>query len=192
METVYQILKMFFVVFFLFGLTFASAPAGGDFAPAAPCEPGDPEKYLQISAADEGFDTWQPVTGRGGYRYGPSMILNADGSVDLWSASNGPGDLIDLVNYKRLYDGCRKSTKEVTAVKPTAEGHDQMWTCDPGVVKFGGYYYVGYTTTADSRGVDNDVCVARSKSPQGPFTEKWTGDGWGVLPAPLVEYTCDP
>ena len=53
------------------------------------------------------------------------------------------------------------------ALSPTPESHDHMWTCDPGVIKFGGYYYIGYTTTADERGVDNDVCIARSKTPDG-------------------------
>ena len=192
MTLLIQIIKTMLVVFYGFGSVFTPHPAGGDFAPSQASEPGDPAQYLQIAANDEGFDVWQPAKNKGGYRYGPSMILNTDGSVDIWCASTGPGDLVDLVNYRRLYDGCRKSTKEVTAVKPTAEGYDQMWTCDPGVIKFGGYYYVGYTTTTDSRGVANVVCVARSKSPDGPFTEKWTGDGWGVLPAPLVEYTGNP
>ena len=192
MELLIQIIKTLLVGFYVVGAAFAYVPEGGDFAPSEPAEPGDPAKYLQINAKDEGFDVWQPAKDRGGYRYGPSMILNTDGSVDMWCASTGPGDLVDLVNYRRLYDGCRKSTKEVTAVKPTAEGYDRMWTCDPGVIKFGGYYYVGYTTTTDSRGVANVVCVARSKTPDGPFTEKWTGDGWGVLPAPLVEYTGNP
>ena len=191
METVYQILKMFFVVFFLFGLTFASAPAGGDFVPAAPCEPGDPEKYLQISADGEGFDTWRPVNTKGGYRYGPSMILNADGSLDVWSAANGPGDIVDVVTYKRLSEGGAKSTGEVIALKPTADSYDWKWTCDPGVIRFGGYYYIGYTTTLDERGVANVVCVARGRTPTGPF-EKWTGEGWGVEPAPLIEYTGNP
>ena len=119
------------------------------------------------------------------------MILNSDMSIDLWSAASGPGDIVDLVSYKRLYDGGRKSTREVIALKPTAESLDGGWTCDPGVIKFGDYYYIGYTTTANPGGVDNDVCVARSKSPDGPY-EKWTGDGWGTIPAPLIEYDGNP
>ena len=75
------------------GTVFAYVPAGGDFAPSEPAEPGDPAQYLQINAVDEGFDVWQPAKNRGGYRCGPSMILNTDGSVDLWCAANGPGDL---------------------------------------------------------------------------------------------------
>ena len=137
METIYQALKMIFVLVFIIGQLFSPEIAGGDFPPSEPVERGDETKYVQISADDEGFDTWQPVRNRGGYRYGPSMILNADGSLDVWSASNGPGDLIDLVSYKRYSPDFQKSTKEVIALKPTAESHDGMWTCDPGVIKVG-------------------------------------------------------
>jgi hypothetical protein len=192
MTTIFQILKTILTGIFLLSLIFQTKPAGGDFAPSQAAEPGDESKYIQISADDEGFDTWNPRELTGGYRYGPTMILNADGSLDVWSAASGPGDIVDLVSYKRLYDDCRKSTREVIAVKPTPASHDQMWTCDPGVIKFGGYYYIGYTTTADDRGVDNDVCIARSKNPEGPFTEKWDGEGWGTCPAPLIEYTDNP
>ncbi|MBR2732584.1 MAG: hypothetical protein IKD72_11450 [Clostridia bacterium] len=192
METFYQALKMIFVLVFSIGQLFSPKIAGGDFPPSAPVEPGDASKYVQISAADEGFDTWQPVEKYGGYRYGPSMILNADGSLDVWSAANGPGDITDMVTYKRYSADFKTRTKEVVAVKPTAECYDRMWTCDPGAVKFGGWYYIGYTTTVNPGGVDNVVCVARSKHPQGPFTEKWTGDGWGVDPAPILPYDGTP
>lgn len=191
MEKVRQITKAVLVVFFTLSQLFALRPWGGDFQPSKAVTPSDETKYLQIEANDKGFDTFRPRDERGGYRYGPSMILNKDGSLDVWSAANGPGDLVDLVSYNRLICGGRLSTGETIAVKPTPESLDQNWTCDPGVIKFGGYYYVGYTTTADTRGVDNDVCVARSKKPDGPY-EKWTGSGWGICPAPLVEYTGNP
>ena len=191
METIYQALKMIFVLVFIIGQLFSPEIAGGDFPPSEPVERGDETKYVQISADDEGFDTWQPVRNRGGYRYGPSMILNADGSLDVWSASNGPGDLVDLVSYKRYAPDFQTSTKEVIALKPTAESFDQMWTCDPGTVKFGDYYYIGYTTTANPDGIQNVVCVARSKNPEGPFIEKWTGSGWGTDVQPLFAYTDD-
>ncbi len=191
MEKVRQITKAVLVVFFTLSQLFALRPWGGDYQPSKAVAPGDETKYLQIEANDKGFDTFRPRDERGGYRYGPSMILNKDGSLDVWSAANGPGDLVDLVSYNRLICGGRLSTGETIAVKPTPESLDQNWTCDPGVIKFGGYYYVGYTTTVDTRGVDNDVCVARSKKPDGPY-EKWTGSGWGICPAPLVEYTGNP
>ncbi len=192
METFYQALKTLFVLVFGIGQLLSPKIAGGDFPPSEPVERGDETKYIRISADDEGFDIWQPVKDRGGYCYGLSMILNSDGSLDVWSASQGPGDLIDLVNYKRWSKDFKTSTKEVTAVKPTAEGYDQIWTCDPGTIKFGDYYYIGYTTTTNNHGIQNVVCVARSKNPEGPFIEKWTGKGWGVEPAPMIEYTDSP
>ncbi len=189
MEKVYQILKMFFILVFSLEQLFAPKIAGGDFPPSDPVEPGDETKYVQISTVDEGFDTFRPTGFEeyAGYRYGPSMILNSDGSLDVWSASNGPGDYIDIVNYKRYSADFKTSTKEVTALTPTAGTYDCKevpCACDPGVVKFGGWYYIGYST--------NMTCVARSRNPEGPFTEKWTGDGWGVDPAPIITYDGTP
>lgn len=189
MVKVYQMLKMIFVLVFSLEQLFSPKIAGGDFLPSKPVEPGDETKYIQIDTLDEGFDTFQPVgfEGYAGYRYGPSMILNSSGSLDVWSASNGPGDFIDIVNYKRYSADFKTSTKEVTALTPTAESYDcedVPCACDPGVIKFGGWYYIGYST--------NHTCVARSRNPEGPFTEKWTGDGWGVLPAPIIIYDGTP
>ena len=186
METLYQIMKMMLVVVFSLEQLFAPKIAGGDLPPGGPAWPGDETKYAQISTVDEGFDIFQPVgieEGSGGYRYGPTMILNSDDSLDVWCASNGPGDYIDIVNYKRYSADFKKSTPEVTAVTPTAGSYDcgeVPCACDPGVIKFGGWYYIGYTTKW--------ICVARSRDPEGPFLEKWTGDGWGAEPAPIISY----
>ena len=46
----------------------------------------------------QGSASIRPASGGGGYRYGPSMILNADGSIDIWCATDGPGDISDMVN----------------------------------------------------------------------------------------------
>lgn len=189
METMLLVLKILFTGIAMFGFLRIPIADGGNFAPSAETTPGDPDAFLQIRAVDGGTDIWNPTKQHGGYRYGPSMILRTDGSLDAWFAANGPGDLVDVINYKRLYDGGKSTSKEIVALKPTPESHDERWTCDPGVVKIGDYYYIGYTTTKDERGVDNDVCIARCKSPAGPFLEKWTGSGWGVRPAPLIEYT---
>ena len=185
METLYQILKMTLVLVFSLEQLFAPRIAGGDFPPSGQAIPGDETKYVQIDAPDEGFDIFRPVSfnGSGGYRYGPSMILNSDSSLDVWCASNGPGDFIDIVNYRRWTPDFKKCTKEVTALTPTAGSYDcgeVPCTCDPGVIKFGGWYYIGYTTKW--------ICVARSRSPQGPFLEKWTGDGWGADSSPIISY----
>ena len=191
MHTFYLVLKTLFVYFYLISVAISPAVGGGDFAPSQPVSPGDDSKYIQAEAVDTGINIYTPRVEGGGYRYGPSMILNTDGSIDIWCATDGPGDISDMVSYARLYDGGMRSSAEKLALKPTGGGWDDLSTCDPGVIKFGGYYYIGYTTTLDKRGVDNDICVARSKNPDGPY-EKWTGSGWGSEPVPLIEYTDNP
>ncbi|MCR5041365.1 MAG: hypothetical protein K6C36_04600 [Clostridia bacterium] len=192
MEKIVLAIKAVMVLLFIFNVRFPQTGPGAEFGLSPDPEPGDENCYIQIKAVDTGLDTWQPSRAHGGYRYGPSMILNADGSLDVWSASDGPGDVVDIVDYKRLYDGGKSRTKEVTALEPSPAGYDEHWACDPGVIKLGEYYYIGYTTTLDYRGVNNVVCVGRSKNPAGPFTEKWNGEGWGVDPVPIIEYDGDP
>ena len=94
METLHIVFRVLLSALSLLGLGFTPMH-GGDFPPSEPVESGDPSAFIQIDSLDEGIDTWNP-TEAGGYRYGPSMILNADGSLDVWSASNGPGDLVDI------------------------------------------------------------------------------------------------
>ena len=154
-------------------------------------KPGDQSLYLQMEAQDAGWDTYLPGRVYGGYRYGPTMILNADGSIDRWCATNGTYGYWDVITYSRLYQDGKARTKEIVAVKPTAGAMDALSNCDPGAIKFGGWYYIGYTSTMDERGVDNDVYVARSKTPYGPF-EKWNGSGWGGEPAPVIDWKGDP
>ena len=190
MNTLYLVLKTLLVGLYAVLAAFSPIVGGGDFEPSALVEPGDPSKYIQADAVDTGVEIYTPRE-QGGYHYGPSMILNTDGSLDVWCATDGPGDVSDFVGYFRLYDGGKRRSIEKTVFEPTGGGWDNLSTCDPGVIKFGGYYYVGYTTTLDKRGVDNDICVARSKTPDGPY-EKWTGSGWGSEPVPLIEYTDNP
>ena len=193
MKYLYMVLKTLLIMLTVFGI------GNAGFAPFTPTNDltgevtpaGDESLYLQIEAQDEGWNTYCPGEIYGGYRYGPSMILNEDGSIDLWSAANGTYGYWDVVTYSRLYNEGRLRTKETVAVKPTAGSMDALSTCDPGAIKFGGYYYVGYTSTMDERGVDNDVYVARSKNPEGPY-EKWDGAGWGGDPVPLIDWQGDP
>ncbi|MBO4325752.1 MAG: hypothetical protein J5950_00590 [Clostridia bacterium] len=145
-----------------------------------------PENEAIFKCANEG---WMIYPG-GGYRYGPSMIINEDGSIDAWLASNsGVGGEIDWGMYRRSYDGGITWTRDTGAVRPTSAAEDWNWSCDPGVIKIGEYYYATYTTILWHDGVDNNLFVARSKTPQGAFVEKWTGSGWGGGdPKPIVTY----
>ena len=121
---------------------------------------------------------WEIYTG-GGYRYGPSMIINEDGTIDCWLASNsGVSGEVDWGKYRKSYDGGHSWTTDTGAVRPTSSSEDWNWSCDPGVIKIGEYYYATYTTTVWHDGLDNNLFVSRSKTPQGAFVEKWNGENW--------------
>jgi hypothetical protein len=94
----------------------------------------------------------------------------------------------DQVSYRHSDDGGKTWTPEVMVLKPTEGSRDRLSICDPGVAKWGGYYYIGYTSTEHEGGIDNHVYVCRGKSPAGPW-EKWNGAGWGGNPQPVITYT---
>ena len=136
---------------------------------------------------------WQIYPGQG-YRYGPSIIANADGSIDMWfAASCYDGKHWDQIRYRHSPDGGRTWEKpdDVVVLTPTDDSPDKFSCCDPGAIRFGGYYYVGYTSVDNVAGQSNHVFLARAKSPGGPY-EKWNGKGWGGAPAVFLRYTGDP
>ena len=150
----------------------------------------DVEKIAKISAVslDEGYDLYQPLAGSSGYRYGPSIIYYEDETMDAYFASQGNNNSEwDWITY-RHYDG-KNWSKEKIVLQPSGGDLDCYSTCDPAVICFGGYYYLGYTSTICSTdgGINNNIFVARSKNPDGPF-EKWNGKGWGGDPWPLIHF----
>jgi hypothetical protein len=147
----------------------------------------DTSKYLSVTVLDAGKNIYVPPEDSVGYRYGPSMFVNADGSIDAWFAAPGAKGEWDWITYRHSPDGGVTWTNEVRAVYPTPDSMDLYSTCDPGAVKFGGYYYIGYTSTIYKEGICNNVFVARSKTPQGPY-EKWNGTCWGGAPKPLIYF----
>lgn len=148
----------------------------------------DLEPHLSVEVIDEGYDVYVP--NKSGYRYGPSIINYEDGTKDAWFASNGNGRQWDWITY-RHFDGNDWSLEEIV-LKPTENSKDHYSTCDPGVIYFNDYYYIGYTSTENAKngGVENCGYVARSKNPNGPF-EKWNGNGWGGKPEPIIIYDED-
>ena len=149
----------------------------------------DTEKYVKMVALDTGNDVYTPAKKQSYvYRYGPSLIRNADGSIDAFFSSPGIFDEWDYLFYRHSPDGGKTWTTEKSVLAPTPDSADFYSCCDPGIVRFGGYYYLAYTSTVIEGGVDNDVFVARSKNLDGPY-EKWNGNGWGGKPAPIIEYT---
>ncbi len=97
----------------------------------------------------------------------------------------------DQISYQHSTDGGRNWSPESMTLKPTFGGRDAFSCCDPGLARWGGWYYLGYTSTENEGGLDNDLYVARSKGPDGPW-EKWNGNGWGGNPQPIIEFTGSP
>lgn len=147
-------------------------------------------------SVDAGWVIHKPTPSiiHGVYRYGPCLILNDDGSIDMYTAS--PGNVYaewDWGRYRHSPDGGKTWGDEVVAVKPTPGQMDAVSTCDPGVFKMGEYYYAGYTSTYEAGGVNNMVFIGRSKNAKGPFNEKWTGTGWSLYESrPAMIYDGNP
>lgn len=151
--------------------------------------------------ADAGWVIHKPSTDpskgasiNGVYRYGPCLITDEKGGIGMYTAS--PGNAYaewDWGRYRYSPDGGKSWDDEVVAVKPTPGQMDAVSTCDPGVFKMGEYYYAGYTSTYEAGGVNNMVFIGRSKNPQGPFNEKWTGSGWSLYESrPAMIYDGNP
>lgn len=152
----------------------------------------DITKFVKITATDTGNDIYTPAKKQSYvYRYGPSLIRNADGSIDAFFSAPGIFDEWDYIFYRHSPDGGKTWTSEKSVLSPTPASADSFSCCDPGIVKFGDYYYLAYTSTIVEGGIDNNVFVARSKNLDGPY-EKWNGAGWGGKPAPIIEFTGNP
>ena len=127
------------------------------------------------------------------YRYGPSIMRYEDGSMDAWFSSPGnSGSQWDWITYRHSDDGENWGSEKIV-LKPTPGSKDQCSVCDPGLIYFNGYYYMGYTGTDyyEGKGSSNSAFVARSQYPDGPY-EKWNGTGWGGDPQPIIAYDGDP
>ena len=148
----------------------------------------DTSKAADLTLTDEGVDIYQlPGNGNGGWRYGPSYIYYGDGRVDAYFASGGDSGEWDRITHRSSTDDGKTWSAEKIVVYPTPGSMDGNSCCDPGAVYFNGYYYIGYTSTLNDGGYCNNIFVARSKNPDGPF-EKWNGSGWGGEPAPIVYF----
>ena len=140
--------------------------------------------------AQPGWDIYTPPSSGAGYRYGPSVIIYPSGTIDVWTAAPPDGTTgWDSIKYRRSTDGGVTWNTENVALSPTAGSRDALSVCDPAVVYFGGYYYMGYTSTENTSGLENDVYVARSRFPNSGF-QKWNGTDWGGDdPQPFIEFS---
>ena len=111
-----------------------------------------------------------------------------DGQFRCRITSNGSGNYFwDKITWRHSVDGGKTWTDEADALLPSDGKRDAFSVCDPGVAKWGGWYYIAYTSTEEPNGFDNDLYIARSKTPTGPW-EKWSGNGWGQDPQPVIDY----
>ena len=184
----------------LFGFIFTSCGQLGtpSQSPSPSFGANDPRSLTAlglVQSVGSGQTVFTP-TGGMDYRYGPAFIRNADDSIDMWTCSPGANGQWDYIRYARSVDDGYSFPNEQIVLQPTTTtgSRDYQSVCDPGVVKFGGYYYLAYTGIAQPTdpasplvGNPNHVFVARSTSPSGPF-DKWNGSGWGGLPQPFITY----
>ena len=149
----------------------------------------DESKVIDMAVTDKGYDIYRlPEDQSWGYRYGVTYLYGEDDTVHAYFACVGTGGEWDWISYRRSDDGGNTWTEEKIVLTPTQGSMDHFSNCDPGVVYFNGYYYLGYTSTLNEKGACNNVFVARSKNPDGPF-EKWNGSGWGGYePQPIFYY----
>ncbi len=152
----------------------------------------DELKVPDVAISGDGYDIFRMKEDTDwGYRYGCTYLYNDDGSIDAYFACPGADGEWDWIAYRHSPDGGETWTPEKMVLNPTQGSMDFYSNCDPGVVYFNGYYYLGYTSTLNSTGACNNLFVARSKNPDGPF-EKWNGEGWGgEHPQPICYYTTD-
>ena len=153
----------------------------------------DTSKVIDMAVTDKGYDIYRlPEDQDWGYRYGVTYLYEEDGqTVHAYFACVGTGGEWDWISYRRSTDGGNTWSEEKIVLTPTQGSYDHFSNCDPGVVYFNGYYYLGYTSTLNETGACNNVFVARSKNPDGPY-EKWNGSGWGgYKPQPLFYYDED-
>ncbi len=166
--------------------------AGGSEEPGQEAEKNEyADKHIRLTLNDSGWDVFAPSSAHlPDYRYGPSIMLNDDGSIDAWFSAPGDGAReFDWITHRHSDDGGETWTDERSVISPSPCSPDYLSTCDPDVFYYDGYYYMGYTSTINrkAKGICNSVFLARSESPDGPY-EKWNGHGWGGAPVPMIYF----
>lgn len=137
---------------------------------------------------------WQVYRG-GSYHYGPTIIVdeNEAGLIHMWTCSPGTGPSAwDFIRYHYSKDYGQTWSPDEIALQPTPGSLDTYSVCDPSAIKIDEYYYIGYTSTANPSGAQNQLFLARSRLPNRDY-EKWNGTGWDSKnPQPIIPYHGTP
>lgn len=115
------------------------------------------------------------------YNYCPSIMEESDGTRHIYYCTNKTaGNVTDYIGYRKatLNNGVYTYSNETIVLSPTSNAWDSRHTCDPSVIK-GSFTYNSHTysylmaylgcLTSDSS--NNEVGLAVSDSPAGPWTK---------------------
>ena len=126
--------------------------------------------FITMTIDSSGWDIYTPRTKTDyAYRYGPTIITNEDGSMDVWFSCTGSNESqeLDYFTHKHSSDGGMSWGEEKIVLSPTGLSKDRLSVCDPAAIYFNGYYYLGYTCTLDKGGYTNHGFVQEVKIPTG-------------------------
>ena len=116
------------------------------------------------------------------YNYCPSVLQESDGTRHVYYCTNTvAGNVTDYIGYRKgtlLSNGTYSYSTESIVLSPTSDRWDSRHTCDPNVIKGVFTYnshdysylmaYLGCVTNDNSH---NEIGLAVSDYPQGPFTK---------------------
>lgn len=120
------------------------------------------------STNDFGTFLWtlsSPVNSIGVWKYSLSSMPN---NVNYLNGATVSGDYemtleyneTDYIRHSVSTNGGATFGSETIALQPTPGSSDGMAACDPGVIKFGGFYYLGYTSNILANPRANEVYLA--------------------------------
>ena len=120
------------------------------------------------------------------YNYSVFSIEDKDVHHFWWCQNADPYQIVDHIYYRKFLFSKKKWTAPQLALAPSEEGWDSLHICDPAVVK-GEFNYQGktyeyalfYLGTDSPEGRHNQIGVAFSQTPEGPWV-KYEGN-------PIVE-----
>ena len=138
-----------------------------------------------VSASGEGatllFSPGTPKTDYW-YNYCPSVMEEKDGTRHIYYCTNKvKGNVTDYIGYRkgtRNQDGTYTWGEQSIVLSPTSGAWDSRHNCDPSIIK-GSFnynstnyqYLLAYLGCSSSDSSDNEVGIAVSNSPAGPFTK---------------------